>query len=397
MTNVAEAGHRFAVPRRDRFRRKQAGGAVERGLHVLGLRCAAVSRMVVCTCAGTLALVASGFADLALAGAVLAFWCWNTAYALALPRGAGMWLLYVDFAISAAMCATQPWTVSIASLHNGTSWALVVLSIVIVACQWHTGLGAGMAAAVLLTSVYMLGFALADPAHWPAALSNVWLVAEGALSRGLFALVRRGARTADELIAHRERARRAASVAAARRADEREYLSALHDTAATTLLLLGAGVVEGRQPWLAAQAARDAAILRGEQDSVTGGEVDLVVLLADVAARSQLREVRSSLPSELVLPRAPGLAIRGAVTEALTNAARHSGCTVASLVASETAGQVCVEVADEGRGFAPGSVTPECHGLSLSIIERMQRAGGRAVVTSEQGWGTRVRVEWSRG
>ncbi|WP_020666130.1 sensor histidine kinase [Amycolatopsis nigrescens] len=395
MASASETGHRSAGLWRGRFRGESVTGAVEREVHLLGRRAAAISRTAVIASAGVITLIAAWPGNAALVGAVVAINLWNAGYVIALRRGAGSWLILADTGMVAALCLTQAWTaLSKDSLYAGTGWVLMVVSIVIVACQWHTGPRVGMAITGLLTLAYILGLVRADPTSWVGAVTNVWLVAEGALSRGLWSLVRRGSRTADQIIGERERARRDAAVAAARRADEREYLSALHDTAAATLLMVGTGVVDGSQPWLAEQATRDAAILREERDGAA--EVDLVPLLAAAAARSRL-EVASSLPPELVLPRAPGLALCGAVTEALTNVFRHSGCPAASMAVGSVAGCVHIEVVDEGRGFTPDAVPPDRRGVSLSIIERMHRAGGTATVTSRPGHGTRVRVEWSGG
>lgn len=362
----------------------------------MGRRYAAVLRTVVIVCASALALVLSGSGSIPLIGAIAAVNLWNVGYVINLLRGFRVWAFSVDLGVCVIACLSQRWTVAPAHLWNGTGWVLVVVSIVIVANHWYTGIGVGLATTALLTSAYILGVVLAEPGGWASALTNVWLVSEGALSRGLWVLVGRGARAADRQIGLREQARRAATVAAARRADEREYLCALHDTAAATLLMVGTGFAGGSRTWLADQAARDVAILRGEQDRDAEAAMDLVSSLANVAARSRL-EVRLSAPAELMLPWGAGMALCGAVTEALTNAARHSGRTEVSLVASETDGRVRVEVADTGHGFTLGEVRPSRRGLSSSIVERMNRAGGTATVTSEPGHGTRVRMEWPRG
>jgi hypothetical protein len=80
-------------------------------------------------------------------------------------------------------------------------------------------------------AAYLVGAAVADPQGWLAvAPVQLWLVIEAGLSRALYLLVRHGARSADAAIARAERVRRELAVAEARRADEREYLAALHDT-----------------------------------------------------------------------------------------------------------------------------------------------------------------------
>jgi signal transduction histidine kinase len=69
----------------------------------------------------------------------------------------------------------------------------------------------------------------------------------------------------------------------------------------------------------------------------------------------------------------------------------------ASVLVEHRAGRVMVEVADHGTGFDPELVSPHRRGISLSIVERMAAAGGRAGVLSSSGLGTRVRLEWPDG
>jgi len=238
----------------------------------------------------------------------------------------------------------------------------------------------------------MLDF-LADSAILPVAGPLVlWTFGEAALSRGLFLLVRAAARAADHELAVREQARRDAAVAAARRADEREYLSLLHDTAAATLLAVGTGMADGSEPWLRAQAARDLAALRTRRELPTGA-ADLVDLLEEVVRESRLT-VEVTAPDTVSMPAMPAAAIRGAVHEALANVARHAGVDAATMTVHHAGDTVTVEIADRGRGFVPEQVSPHRRGVSSSIVRRMDRVGGRADVLTESGDGTTVRVVW---
>jgi hypothetical protein len=84
-------------------------------------------------------------------------------------------------------------------------------------------------------------------------------------------------------------------------------------------------------------------------------------------------------------------AVAGAVWEALTNVAKHSGVNRATVrVRGDSAG-VTVEVADTGRGF-DRSVGTSGVGLRRSIGQRLREVGGAAVVESEPGAGTVVRL-----
>jgi signal transduction histidine kinase len=55
-----------------------------------------------------------------------------------------------------------------------------------------------------------------------------------------------------------------------------------------------------------------------------------------------------------------------------------------------------VTVRDLGRGFDPAAVPAGRLGLTRSVRERMAQVDGRAVVESEPGRGTVVRLEWPR-
>ncbi len=80
------------------------------------------------------------------------------------------------------------------------------------------------------------------------------------------------------------------------------------------------------------------------------------------------------------------------VQEALANAARHSGAAMAHVWISWRAGGLTVAVSDEGRGFDPAeSVDP---GIGLAgMYERAELLGGRLLIQSEVGRGTRVVLE----
>jgi signal transduction histidine kinase len=74
------------------------------------------------------------------------------------------------------------------------------------------------------------------------------------------------------------------------------------------------------------------------------------------------------------------------VSEALTNAARHSGADVVSIELDRVEQDLRVMVADDGRGGAtPGRGT----GIQ-GLADRAAALGGRLVVDSPAGAGTRI-------
>lgn len=85
--------------------------------------------------------------------------------------------------------------------------------------------------------------------------------------------------------------------------------------------------------------------------------------------------------------------VSGAVSEALTNAAKHGSATSVVVFGDveDATGGLFVSVKDDGCGFDPGSVR-EGVGMGESIRGRVATSGGRAEFASTPGEGTEVRL-----
>lgn len=81
-----------------------------------------------------------------------------------------------------------------------------------------------------------------------------------------------------------------------------------------------------------------------------------------------------------------------AVTEAMTNAAKHSRAQSLSVYAEIEADAVVVYVRDQGAGFTPSAVPSDRGGIAHSITGRMQRYSGTATILSAPDHGTEVRL-----
>ncbi|MGH2635080.1 MAG: ATP-binding protein [Actinomycetota bacterium] len=86
-----------------------------------------------------------------------------------------------------------------------------------------------------------------------------------------------------------------------------------------------------------------------------------------------------------------------ACREAMVNAARHSGARGVSVYLEVEDDQVTAFVRDQGIGFSKSGVPADRRGIAESIEGRMERNGGVALVESEPGRGTEVRLRIPRG
>ena len=151
-----------------------------------------------------------------------------------------------------------------------------------------------------------------------------------------------------------------------------------HD--ATTVARLARSQERDLRQWLFATDAHDSTTLAGALTAMVG-EVEAVhPVLVDVVT------VGDCPLDDAVRPLA--LATR----EAVVNAAKHAGVPRVDVYAEVVPGSIDVFVRDRGQGFDPDAVAADRQGLRSSIVDRMQRHGGRAEVRSAPGEGTEVRL-----
>jgi len=81
-----------------------------------------------------------------------------------------------------------------------------------------------------------------------------------------------------------------------------------------------------------------------------------------------------------------------ALREATINAAKHSGADQIAIYVEVGATEVVGFVRDRGHGFSLDDVPADRYGVRESVIGRMQRHGGDAVVRSSANGGTEVRL-----
>jgi hypothetical protein len=279
--------------------------------------------------------------------------------------------------------------------------AIIGISVITFQYEWATRPHIGALLTVVSVVACVLGDVLAFPGRGVELVPLARLVLEAVVSRAAYLIVRSRARAADRATTRSAQARRTAAVAAARRAAEREFLATLHDTACATLLVVSQGSQspQGGDPdwsWLPVRAMKDLEALSAAPGSGSG-IVDLKPLLAAVLEEVQgdgALRLRTGLDGPLPVPAGVAPAILGGVREAATNVSRHAGTDEAEIRAWADEKGVVVELVDQGKGFAVGSVPARRRGITDSIVGRMRAVGGLVSVDSRPGAGTRVTWHW---
>ncbi|CAN5128927.1 ATP-binding protein [soil metagenome] len=181
--------------------------------------------------------------------------------------------------------------------------------------------------------------------------------------------------------------------ARARQEERAEMAAHLHDSVLQTLALIQRTDDPKRMASLARTQERE---LRGwlfGKAPIEGLELLSTALEAAVARI----ETERSIAIDLV---AVGdarfddrsAALVAAASEALVNAANHSGVDRVSVYLELTDGTAEVWITDQGKGFDRSEVPADRKGLSESIERRMARQGGSGIIESSPGVGTEVHL-----
>jgi signal transduction histidine kinase len=88
----------------------------------------------------------------------------------------------------------------------------------------------------------------------------------------------------------------------------------------------------------------------------------------------------------------PGAAVVAAAREAMLNAVKFAGGSPVSVYGELSEERILLFVRDRGPGFEQSAVPAARRGVRESIIGRMRRAGGEAVVRSSPDGGTEVEI-----
>jgi len=182
------------------------------------------------------------------------------------------------------------------------------------------------------------------------------------------------------------------------RSQERSEVAAhLHDSVLQTLALMQRRAADPRE--VASLARRQERELRAWLNGGRPAAADSLAACLEAAA-AEVEETHGVPIDVVAVGDAPvdarGEALVGAAREALVNAAKFAGDGPLSLYAEVDHERVQVYVRDRGPGFDPSAVPADRRGVRESIVGRMERHGGRALVHSVPGEGTEVELVMER-
>lgn len=295
----------------------------------------------------------------------------------------------VDYALVIAVCLAIPVIVPDPQFYSTNSAPLAIAGTAVISFsvsvppRWSLPLALGIAAAYASGGAAVIGWErVADiPALYYFALQ--WSTAS--LIRFM---VLRLAVAVDRARAARQAAELDQEVNEAVRSYGREQLALLHDTAASTLMMVGEGTaLPGDR--LARQARRDLELLNRASRTDMPAQLELVGALRECATHLST-PVEFAGVGRLWLTGETAVPVVAAAREAMNNVDRHAKATVLRIVVSART----VLLVDDGVGFDP-NLPRTRHGVSDSIIDRMRRAGGCATVRSSPTTGTSVELAWA--
>ncbi|WP_233213583.1 ATP-binding protein [Mycobacterium hubeiense] len=295
----------------------------------------------------------------------------------------------VDYALVLAVCLAIPILVPDPEFYLSNSAPQAIAGTAVIGFAVSLPARVTLPLTLGVAAAYAMGSAAVVGWHNVAAVAAIYYFGLQWLTAGLIRImVLRVARAVDRASAARQAAELDQQVNDAVRAYDREQLALLHDTAASTLLLVGQGAALSPHR-LAAQASRDLEALEHGPWSPPPEQMELVAALRDCAAHVVTPVVFDGL-DKLWLVGDVGTLIAAAAREVMNNVDRHAHASLLRITVTHCA----VLLEDDGVGF--DLETPRIgHGVTDSIVDRMRRARGHATITSSPGTGTSIELSWA--
>ncbi|GHJ06111.1 histidine kinase [Micromonospora humidisoli] len=336
-----------------------------------------------------------------LLAAVAALTCWSLWYATrALRVGIGPGLVAGDVTVTVAASLLAPLLVAPEVLPGEGSWLAVLASTTVINAQATAPARWSVPAGLLVTAGYAVGTSAAGNTL-EAGAHAATLLMQTACAAMMAAVMRRWIGRADTSFADFQRLRRDVVLARTAREVERRQNRDLHDTVLSTLTMVGLGALPAGSAALRDRAASDLRTLVGlaharstpAGEPADAGPVDVDAGLRTLLATHPQLRVTATLPP-CAAPAGVTAALVDATAAALANVARHAPDAAVTLRLGRDHSGIVVEVVDDGPGFDPATIPLHRYGVRESIRGRMAEVGGRAVVTSAPGVGTRITLEW---
>jgi hypothetical protein len=294
----------------------------------------------------------------------------------------------VDYGFIVAVCAAIPLLETDPHFYASNSAPQAIAGTAVISFAVAIPVGRSLAMTALVAVAYAWGAAaLVGAEHLGSITAIYYFFLQWGTAGAIRLTSLRVAGAVDGARRDREAAEVAERVTDARRNYDREQLALLHDTVASTLLLVGQNTAIAIQR-LANQAKRDLDVLRSRPWAVPD-RTELVGALRTACAHAQT-PVEFAGTNVLSVDGETAAAVLSATREAVTNVDRHANATRV-VIDVRTDGIV---VDDDGDGF-DGRPRSGRYGISESIVARMARVGGTAVISSAPGRGTRVELRWT--
>ncbi|MDX1469303.1 MAG: PspC domain-containing protein [Acidimicrobiia bacterium] len=177
----------------------------------------------------------------------------------------------------------------------------------------------------------------------------------------------------------------------ARQEERAEMAAHLHDSVLQTLALIQRSGDPARMAILARHQESELRDWLYGSSPLDGADLTSTALKSAAARVEEAHQV----PIEVVTVGdhpfgGPSTALVGAASEAMVNAAKHSGADQVSLYFEAEPAELVVYVTDQGRGFDTSAEQFQGKGIDNSIKSRIERAGGTVEIVSEPGEGTEV-------
>lgn len=304
-------------------------------------------------------------------------------------RSTGHLATGIDFAAVIAACLSIPQLLSDPGFPAYNTVPQVIAGTAVVSFSVVLPAEVSLPMTALIATAYAWGAAgLMGWAQVGGVLALYYFFLQWATAAAIRLMLLRAAAAVDAARRVRQTAELRQEVSAAVREFDREQLALLHDTAASTLLMVGDGAAIPAAR-LAAQAGRDLELLDRSWATDDLSPIDLVsALRAEATLLSTPTRVLG--PDNVWCDARIGHAVIGAAREAMNNADRHARAGTLSITVD--VGRVML--VDDGVGFDSNAVVVG-HGLRESIGVRTRRVGVTSSVTSEPGQGTVVELTWA--